>query len=288
MRVDVAASSANLGPGFDCVGLALDLVDELDATLTDSGLLIEVTGEGADAVPRDASHLVVRSIRQGLDAWGVAMPGLHLRCHNRIPHGRGLGSSAAAIVGGLAIAWGIAHPGLAIDRSELLAQASIAEGHPDNAGAAVFGGALLAWAGPAATRHVPLELHPDLAFRVYVPNFETPTEAARRVLPTLVPREDAVVQASRAALLMHALTRAPEHLLEATEDRLHQFYRADLMPASYDLMGRLRSLGTPAVISGAGPSVLALGTPEQLRPPCDADGFTVLDLAAGEGVALRP
>lgn len=287
MKVRVAASSANLGPGFDCVGLALDLVDEVEASVTDSGLVVEVTGEGADAVPRDASHLVVRSIAQGLDAWGVAMPGLRLRCHNRIPHGRGLGSSAAAIVAGLALAWGIAHPGVALDRPELLRLANIAEGHPDNAGAAVFGGALLAWSSDAGADLIPLAPHPDIRFRAFVPDFETPTAGARKALPDLVPHADAVAQASRAALLMHALTAAPEHLLTATEDRLHQRYREHLMRASFDLMTRLRSLGTPAVISGAGPTVLGLGTAEQLAPAGDVEGFTVLDLAVGDGVALR-
>ena len=113
---------------------------------------------------------------------------------------------------------------------------------------------------------MPIDLHPDLRVQVYVPGFETPTAGARRVLPDLVPRRDAVTQASRSALLMHALTRDPGLLLTATQDRLHQDYRAELMPPSHDLMLRLRDRGVPATISGAGPAVLAIGTPEQLTP----------------------
>ena len=286
MRVRVAASSANLGPGFDCVGLALGLYDELEAEVTGSGLRVEVLGEGADAVPTDERHLVVRSIRQGLDAWGVPMPGLRLRTRNAIPHSRGLGSSAAAIVGGLALAWGIAFPGRPLDRAELLRLSTIAEGHPDNAGASVYGGALLAWPVGQDARHVPIDLHPDLRVQVYVPGFETPTAGARRVLPDLVPRRDAVTQASRSALLMHALTRDPGLLLTATQDRLHQDYRAELMPPSYDLMLRLRDRGVPATISGAGPAVLAIGTPEQLTPRVECSGFAVSHLGVGEGVSL--
>lgn len=285
MRVRVAASSANLGSGFDCVGLALGLYDELEVELAD-GLTVEVVGEGAGQVPLDESHLVVRSIRQGLDAWGVPMPGLWLRTRNAIPHSRGLGSSAAAIVGGLAAAWGIAFPGEQIDRAELLRLSNIAEGHPDNAGASVYGGALLAWPTAEGADMVPLALHPDVRFRVFVPDFETPTAGARKVLPDAVPRQDAVVQASRSALLMHALTAAPEHLLAATEDRLHQDYRAELMRPSYDLMRRLRAAGVPAVISGAGPTVLALGTSDQLAPAV-AEGFVVRDLPVGDGVTLE-
>lgn len=286
MLVRVAASSANLGSGFDCVGVALGLYDELEAEVVDSGLIVEVSGEGAEQVPLDDTHLVVRSIRQGLKAWGEPMPGLRLRTRNAIPHSRGLGSSAAAIVGGLAIAWGIAKGARPLDRAELLRLSNQAEGHPDNAGASVYGGALLAWSVGEGTSHISLPLHPRLRFRVWVPDYETPTADARKVLPDLVPRHDAVHQAARSALLMHALTDAPEHLLSATEDRLHQDYRAKLMKPSHDLVSRLRTLGVPATISGAGPCVLAVGTPEQLDAGVDADGFEVLDLTVGEGVSL--
>ncbi|MDO4785101.1 MAG: homoserine kinase [Propionibacteriaceae bacterium] len=286
MLVRVAASSANLGSGFDCVGLALGLYDELEAKVTDAGLSIEVAGEGAGDVPTDGRHLVVRSIRQGLDAWGVPMPGLRLRTRNAIPHSRGLGSSAAAIVGGLALAWGIAFPDRPLDRAEVFRLSNLAEGHPDNAGASVYGGALLGWPEGDDARHVPLQLHPDLRMLVYVPDFETPTAGARRVLPDLVPRQDAVVQACRSALLMHALTTAPELLLRATEDRLHQDYRADLMRPSHDLMLRLRGQGVPATISGAGPTVLAIGTAEQLEPAVEHPGFALWRLGLGEGVQL--
>lgn len=287
MRVRVAASSANLGPGFDCVGLALGLYDTYDLTVTDGGVHVSVVGEGASQVPRDESHLVVASIRHGLDEWGVAMPGIALSCHNAIPHSRGLGSSAAAIVGGLALAWGIAFPDRGLDRGELLRLSSLMEGHPDNAGAAVYGGALLAWTIDGVTDMVTLDVSSDIAFRVYVPDFETPTAGARKVLPDDVPRADAVVQAARAALLMHALTTSPGRLLVATQDRLHQDYRAGLMRPAHDLMQFLRSEGVPAVISGAGPCVLALGTPSQLAPAGPAEGFRVLDLPVGDAVSFR-
>lgn len=286
MRVRVAASSANLGPGFDCLGLALDLYDEIDADIVDGGLHIDVAGEGAGQVPLDERHLVVRSIQRGLDAWGVAMPGLRLVTRNAIPHSRGLGSSAAAIVAGLAIAWGIAFPGRTLDRTELLRLSHELEGHPDNAGAAVYGGAIVAWPTADGADLVPIQLHAGLRFRVFVPDFETPTEGARQVLPDAVARTDAVTQASRAALLMHALTADPTHLLVATEDRLHQHYRAALMAPSYELLLRLRGAGVPAVISGAGPTVLALGTAEQLCADVAFDGFARHDLALGGGVSL--
>lgn len=287
MRVKVAASSANLGSGFDCVGLALGCYDEVEAELIDDGIELLVEGQGADSVPLDETHLVVRSIRLGLDAWGVPMPGLRLKTRNKIPHARGLGSSAAAIVAGLAIAWGIAFPGRDLDRDELLRLSTEAEGHPDNAGAAVFGGALLAWSEPPGVVHrVPLTVHPGIRYRVFIPQTQAPTSQARKILPNHVPRSDAVLQASRAALLMHALVSSPEHLMVATQDYLHQPYRAELMQPSWQLMHRLREVGIPAVISGAGPTVLALGTSNQLSAQPCADGFVSADLPIGEGVQL--
>lgn len=286
MLIRVPASTANLGSGFDCVGLALDLYDEVELEVAPGGLEIVVEGEGRDSVPLDSSHLVVRSIRLGLDAWAAQLPGLRLRCRNAIPHSRGLGSSAAAIVAGLAAAWRIAFPDRELDRGELLRLANLAEGHPDNAGAAVYGGGLLAWTRQDEVGLVPLAIDAGLRFRAYIPAFETPTAGARKVLPSEVARVDAVWQATRSAMLPLALAGRSDLLLEATGDRLHQDYRRELMPASYELLVRLRHAGVPAVISGAGPTVLAIGTAEQLVPAVAANGFDCLELAVAPGVSV--
>ncbi|HSN43602.1 MAG TPA: homoserine kinase [Propionibacteriaceae bacterium] len=286
VRVRVPATSANLGPGFDAMGLALAWYDEVSVELISSGVVVDVTGEGASDVPRDASHLVVSSMAAGFAAWGRPMPGIHLRAHNSIPHSRGLGSSAAAIVAGLTLAWAVAHPGVPLDRAEILRLATIAEGHPDNAAAAVHGGVVLAWSDAGRADCVILDAHADLEVVAFVPDHEVPTRGARAILPTDVPRLEAVAQATSAALLVEALTRHPEHLLIATRDWLHQPYRAHLMVDSARLMASLREAGVPAVISGAGPAVLAIGTPDQLDITADTSGFTVIRSTLGDGVEV--
>ncbi|GAA1398186.1 homoserine kinase [Luteococcus peritonei] len=286
-RVRVPATSANLGPGFDCMGLAVDWYDELSAEVLEHGLEVEVTGEGADQVPRDERHLVVRMLRQGLDELGEQAPGLRLQAHNTIPHSRGLGSSAAAIVAGLALAWALARPGEPLDLDWLDQLSSEAEGHPDNACAAVHGGVVLAW---QEQDWEVVELDPvrGLATCAWVPSFEVPTAGARGVLPDEVRRLDAVAQATCAAALVHAITTDPDRLLFATRDRLHQDHRAALMQPSADLVARLRQAGIAAVVSGAGPTVLALGTSEQLEGArtVACEGFRRHDLALGGGVHL--
>lgn len=290
LRVRVPATTANVGSGFDCVGIALDSYDELELeVLDDAGVLrVEVDGEGAADVPDDETHLVVGSLLAGLAEWGGDRPGMALRCHNRIPHSRGLGSSASAIVAGLAFAWGIARPGEELDRDELTRVSSRIEGHPDNAGAAVWGGAILAWFARDEVELVNLQVPSGIATRVWVPSYEVRTAGARSVLPEDVPRRDAVAQAIAAAALPLALERRPDLLLAATEDRLHQSYRAELMRPSYDLVLALRALGVPAAISGAGPTVFAIGTAEQLAAgdSVPADGFERRALGLGRGVEL--
>lgn len=289
MKVHVPATTANVGCGFDCVGIALDWYDEVELTLGGDGLRIDVEGEGAQSVPRDDRHLVVASIRRGLEEWGDGvLPAMHLRCHNTIPHARGLGSSAAAIVAGLALAWGIARddaPSLA----ELARVSSLMEGHADNAAAAVYGGATLGWIEGDRVDVQSLSTHADLSTKVWVPEFEVPTRTARAVLPETVSRADAVVQAANAATLILALERRPDLLLRATRDRLHEPYRADLMKPSFSLIGSLRDLGVPAVISGAGPTVFAIGTPDDfaLDFQVDKSGFGELQLGIGQGVRLE-
>lgn len=289
LRVRVPATTANLGSGFDCVGAAFDWYDELTLEiLPQPGLEVIVTGEGAGQVPCDERHLVVASILRGLGEWGGARPGMRLRAHNTIPHSRGLGSSASAIVAGLALAWGIARPGEELDRRELLRLSSELEGHPDNAGAAVHGGAIWAWQHAGDVRLIELDLHPCLSAMVWVPGFECRTDDARAVLPESVSRADAVAQAIAAAALPMALTVRPDLLLDATDDVLHQPYRADLMRPSYDLMMRLRADGIPAAISGAGPTVIAVAGETALTraQAMDCEGFQRRRLAFGEGVRL--
>lgn len=289
VTVRVPATTANLGSGFDCVGMAFDWFDELTLEVLEEPVLqVDVTGEGAHQVPMDERHLVVQSIRSGLAAFGGEAAGMRLTCHNTIPHSRGLGSSAAAIVGGLSLAWGVAHPGEPLDRSAITRLATVAEGHPDNAGAAVWGGAILAWARGGRVSLVQLDVPESLAAVAFVPGIESKTDEARAVLPDTVARADAVNQAIAAATLPLALTKRPDLLFDATADLLHQQYRAAMMPSSYDLMLRLRSVGVPAAISGAGPTVIAVGLPEQLAglEHVDAGAFEVRRLKPARGVDL--
>ncbi|MGO1316280.1 MAG: homoserine kinase [Cellulomonadaceae bacterium] len=259
VRVTVPATSANLGPGFDSLGLALGLHDEIDVRAVGAAqVTVEVSGEGAEDVPRDESHLVVRALQAGLEAAGAPLTGLELRCVNRVPHGRGLGSSAAAVVGGLFAARGLIADPAALDDVTLLALATELEGHPDNAAPAILGGATIAWVGAAGPRATRVEVHPDVEPWVLVPSSTLPTRTARGVLPGHVPHADAAFTAGRAALLIHALTRDPDLLFEGTEDRLHQDYRAQVLAGSYELVRALRAEGLAATVSGAGPSVLVL------------------------------
>lgn len=258
VRARVPATSANLGPGFDALGLALARYDELAARVTDGGLRIDVQGAGSDAVPRDESHLVVRAMRRTFELLGVEPTGLELTCDNRIPHSRGLGSSAAAIVAGVLLARGLVTDGAdRLPDAEVLALTTELEGHPDNVAPCLLGGLTIAWMHGTA-RAVRRDLDPSIRPVVLVPPFTASTELARGLLPATVPHADAAFTAGRAALLVAALTGTPQALLDATEDRLHQEYRASAMPASVELVERLRADGHAAVISGAGPTVLVL------------------------------
>lgn len=290
LTVRVPATTANLGPGFDCVGLAVDWFDELTLEVSDSGGVgVEVTGEGAHQVPRDESHLVIATLLHALRRWGVHPPGgLVLRAQNTIPHSRGLGSSAAAIVAGCALAHGIAFPGEELDRAELTRISGLLEGHPDNAGAAVWGGAILAWLDGEQVELIQLQPAEGIRCLAFVPDLEVRTAGARAVLPETVTRKDAVTQAIAAASLPLAIEKRPDLLLSATRDRLHQVHRAELMPASWLLLRRLREAGVPAAISGAGPTVFAIGVENQLAraESVDHEGFRRHDLGIGGGVQL--
>ncbi|GAA1551136.1 homoserine kinase [Kribbella sancticallisti] len=279
VRVRVPATSANLGPGFDAFGLALSLYDELTVTPGGSGVTVEVDGAGAGEVALDESHLVVRAIRAGLESLGASIPGFTLRCQNRIPHGRGLGSSSAAIVGGIAAAYGLT--GTPLDRDRVVALAHDLEGHPDNVAAAALGGFTIAWTEGPAGRAIRLEPVEGLAAVAYVPDTRVLTKEARGLLPSAVPHADAAANAGRSALLVAALTARPELLLTATEDRLHQDYREPAMPESLALVRKLRGIGLPAIISGAGPTVLVLTHPT--RPSADPGSTTQIPGPAPDG-----
>jgi homoserine kinase len=259
-RVRVPATSANLGPGFDAFGLALGLYDDVVVRVADSGLHVDIAGEGADTLARDERHLVVRSMRAAFDRLGGQPRGLEVVCANRIPHGRGLGSSSAAIVAGITAARAVTVGGAELmDDTAVLALASEIEGHPDNVAACVLGGFTIAWTDEGQEAHaITMAPSSDVVPLVFVPSDPVLTEVARGLLPPTVPHSDAAANAGRAALLVEALTRRPGLLLPATEDRLHQDYRTPAMPESAALVAVLRAQDVAAVISGAGPTVLAL------------------------------
>jgi homoserine kinase len=263
VSVRVPATSANLGPGFDTLGLALGHYDELEVSVRDEpGAFVEIIGEGAadSAAPvaTDASNLVVQAIAHAYAHAGVAMPGLTLRAHNNIPHSRGMGSSSAAIVAGLMAAKGLLAPEIDLDSDTLLRLATELEGHPDNVAPALFGGLTIAWMTDSGPRHKRLLVHRGVSPLVLVPSFTMSTKLARSLQPENVPHEDAIFNVSRSSLLVAALTQSPELLFEATEDKLHQDYRAEAMPETSALIKLLREHGFAAVVSGAGPSILVL------------------------------
>jgi homoserine kinase len=257
VRVRVPASAANLGPGFDAFGLALGLYDDVVAKVGESGVHVDVAGEGADDVPRDRRNLVVRAMRAAFDLLGGQPRGIEVVCANRIPHGRGLGSSAAAIVAGVLAARELVLGGLPDD--DVLALCTEIEGHPDNVAACLLGGFTLAWRTGDQVDAVRLPVSRDVSPVAFVPGSKSSTAKARRLLPDVVAHADAAVNAGRAALLVEALGRRTDLLMPATEDLLHQPYRAEAMPRSATLMKALRDAGIPAVVSGAGPTVLAFG-----------------------------
>jgi len=261
VHVKVPATTANLGPGFDTLGLALSVYDELTVTVRDEpGVTVTVVGVGAGEVPTDESNLVARSIAYVFDTLGYELPGLDIVAHNAIPHGRGMGSSGAAIVSGIMAAKGLLEGIVEIDSNELLALATALEGHPDNVAPALFGGLTIAWVTPEGPQFKKLIVHRGVSPLVAVPAATMSTALARSLQPESVPHEDAIFNVSRSALLIAALIQSPELLLAATEDKLHQSYRASAMPETDALIRMLRAHGLAAVVSGAGPSLLVLGS----------------------------
>lgn len=260
----VPASSANLGPGYDTMGLALGLYDELTVTRTAEGLAFELEGEGAETVPRTPEHLIVRAIRAAWAAAGLTgeLPGLRIRARGRIPHSRGLGSSASAIVAGVVAGSALLPEDLRLSQQALLQVCSDLEGHPDNVAPSLFGGLAISWGEehPEGQRwrsaRVPVDprVHPVVA----VPDYEVSTRLARELIPAQVPHALAAADAGRAALLVRALSGAPELLPAATRDYLHQEHRSQAMVPTARMVRALRERGFPAVVSGAGPSALVL------------------------------
>jgi homoserine kinase len=284
VRVRVPATSANLGPAFDCAGLALTRHDVLEFAVQSSGLTVEVSGVGAGELPTDESHLVVCAFRAACAKLGWSPPGLRVVAENAIPQGRGMGSSAAAVVAGVLGAWALCPDVETIDLDAVLRLVSELEGHPDNVAACLLGGATLSWETARGAVADTLQVSPEILPVVLVPDATLSTHVARGLLPDTVSHADAAFNAGRAALLTHALTQEPALLLEATEDRLHQRQRAAAMPESLALMDRLRAAEFPAVVSGAGPSLLVLTR----RHPDDEDGGPAGSVRVQEIVDLTP
>ena len=283
VRVRVPGSSANLGPGFDTIAVALGVYDEYALTVTDEpGLVVDLRGAGAQVLPRDGSHLVARAAAEAVAVCGGPWTeqladqglGLRLECANTIPMSAGLGSSAAAVVGGWGLGYALTN---AITRGDAaLSAADLAvvntrtglwEGHPDNSSASVYGGLTVSWRPSVeVVRTAALTLHPDIEPVVLLPlSDRLSTATARAVLAPTVPHGDAVRQAGRAALLVHALTTEPALLLDGTSDWLHQEQRRSAYPATMAAVDALRDLGQPAVVSGAGPCVLVLTRPDMVE-----------------------
>lgn len=283
VRVKVPASTANLGSGFDALGMALSLYDTVSTQVVDGppgSASVRVEGQGAGSVPTDERHLVVRVVHKTLAELGFPAPALRLHCENSIPHARGLGSSAAAIVAGVATGFALAGIDLRDnDNAELaLHLAAVREGHADNAAASLLGGFVVAWQESGRFRAVRMRPHQDVSPIAFVPQAESSTDATRGLLPERVAHADAAFAAGRAALAVHAMTSAPELLLAATADRLHQDYRESAWPDTIALVRRLREAGVAAAVSGAGPTVLALPTGGELPAGITPNGFRALRL----------
>ena len=256
MRVRVPATSANLGPGFDALGLALVLHNEVVLEPADS-VVVTIEGEGADRVDRGPNNFVVQGARAMYERVGRSFTGLKVSCLNRIPVGRGLGSSAAAWLSGIVGANALL--GEPLDRDALLHLAATCEGHPDNVAAALLGGLTVACWSDGVVVAVSVPVPREIRWVVLIPELEGSTAEARAVLPTSVPRADAVFNVQRIGLLLGGLqAQRPDLLAVAMDDRLHQPYRRRLFPWMDAVAAAARAAGAlGCVLSGAGPSLLA-------------------------------
>ena len=263
LHVKVPATTANMGPGFDCLAMALDVWNELWVELCDDPA-VSVEGQGATELPWDSGNLVSQAVERLFTAACLTMPKLRLHCRNEIPLKRGLGSSAAAIVGGLVAANSLlpkrAGSKGALETDQLLDLAVCLEGHPDNVTAALLGGVQLVVREDDVLLPAPVPVPDGLGAVLFVPEVTISTERARAVLPDGVTREDAVYNMGRVALLVNALaTGRLDELKVATRDRLHQPYRLKLFPAMKVIFAAAQSAGALGVfLSGSGSSILAL------------------------------
>ena len=297
-EVRVPATSANLGPGFDTLGVALGMHDTITARLVGDGVRVKVTGEGAGELPTDERHLIADVMLETLAQLGERPEGIELTCRNHIPQARGLGSSSAAIVAGIMLARQLVKDGPSLlDDAAVIRQAAKREGHPDNVSACVLGGFTIAWIRDQefsndGAHAIKIEDANGVVPIAFVPVHRVFTAQARAVLPTNVPLVDAAFNAARVATLIRAITKRPELLFDSTEDRLHQSYRATAMPETAALVADLRDKGIAAVVSGAGPSVLAL-IPSDERLVKDAqrkcpDGWYARELEVdNEGAKIK-
>ena len=289
VSVSVPATSANLGPGYDALGLALEIRDHVTAQFTDDKLItVVVTVEGAGKLPTDATHLVAKTIIDACQAFGTEVSGLRVECKNAIPQGRGLGSSAGAIVAGLVLASELTYARASED--ELLQMANAIEGHPDNVAACLLGAMTIAWLeDDGKANSVSMNVHPDVSPVLGIPETELDTHKARGLIPESIPHIDAAFNAGRSALLVAAMIGDPDFLLEATEDKLHQPFRAQAYSESMALVEQLRAAEIAACISGAGPTVIALSTVEQVAQAIEIiakSGFTAVPVAVSDQGAI--
>lgn len=289
VSVSVPATSANLGPGYDALGLALEIRDFVTAQFTDDNkITVEVTGQGAGKLPTDETHLIAKTIIDACKAFGTQVTGLHVECKNAIPQGRGLGSSAAAIVAGLVLASELTYARASED--ELLQMANAIEGHPDNVAACLLGAMTIAWLeDDGKANSVSMNVHPDISPVLGIPSTELDTHKARGLIPESIPHVDAAFNAGRSALLVAAMIGDPDFLLEATEDKLHQPFRAQAYADSMDLVAQLRAAEIAACISGAGPTVIALSTRDQVAQAAEIiakSGFTAAPVEVADQGAM--
>lgn len=285
--VKVPATSANLGAGFDVLGLSLGFYDELSVEVIDGEDVAIISGEGSADLPTDGQHLVIKSLRKGLDFAGVNVTGLKLNATNKIPHARGMGSSSAAIVAGIALAQALVGREK-LSTLDLINLAGRLEGHPDNIAPCILGGMTIAWMDEDGHHAVRLDVHPEIVPIVSISNFKVATQTARDLLPLRIAYDDAIFNVSRSSLMVYAMTQDPSLLFTATEDRLHQRQRADVMPATLRLIAALRREGMAAVVSGAGPTVLTLAAAGQVAAvrqivEANSEGFETMELTVDQG-----
>lgn len=255
-RITVPATSANLGPGFDCLGMALKLYNTLEVEPSDS-LRIQIEGEGEKSIPRNGSNLVYKSYRRTMEKMGLVPGNLMIRQHNAIPSTRGLGSSSSAVVAGILAAQAVS--GQTISKEDMLLLATQIEGHPDNVAPAIYGGFVAAVGGTHDARCLSFDVPASLLPIAMIPDYELSTQKARAVLPKQISFTDAVFNVSRAAYLSAAFAKGDvDALLTVLQDRLHQPYRASLIPGFEEILDTCEVMGAPAYLSGAGPTLMAL------------------------------